>query len=280
MKLPKIRWIGLMAAAFLALTCGTGWNARQLETDNIHLRGSGNVAIIAEQVAEKFMREHPGTVVTVSSTGTMRGLKSLIDATCNVAMASADSDEAEEKRAKDNAVTLVGHVIGHDALAPIVHPGNSVSNLTKEQLRKIFAGEFVNWQQVGGADEAIIVLSHDGASGNYETWKDKVMQEGKIVTPKAQTMASGAMRDYVRQHPGAIGYLGLSYIDSATKTLAVDGITASQDNVKNGKFPIVRDLKLFTTQHTTAPINKFVDYFLAAEQGQIFVKQAGIIPVK
>lgn len=280
MRLPKLKWISFMVLAMLALTYGTGWNAKQLETDNIHLRGSGNLAGIAEQVAEKYMRDHPETVVTVAATGTMRGYKSLLDATCNVAMASADSDAAQQKRAKDNAMNLIGHVVGHDALAPIVHPGNPVANLTMEQLQKIFAGEFVNWRQVGGMDQAIVVLSHDGASGNYETWKEKVMGAGRIVTPKARIMTSGAMRDYIRQNPGAIGYVGLSYVDGSNKVLAVEGVEASPDNVKNGRFPIVRDLKLYTTQHSTAPIKKFIDYFLAADQGQVFVRQAGIIPVK
>ena len=256
-----------------------GWNAKQLETNNIHLRGSGNVAPIAAQAAEMFMQENPDIVVTVSSTGTMRGIKSLIDATCNIGMASADYDEQVAKRAKDNDLTLVEHVIARDALVPIVNPRNSVTGLTVDQLRQLYSGEISNWQQLGGADEPVVILSHDGTSGNYETWKEKVMGEGKIVTPKAKVMVSGPMKTYVQQNPGAIAFLGLSYIDNTIKPLSVNGIEAKAANVKNGSYPIVRDLKLYTTQHSPASITKFIEYMLAPDKGQKFVEQAGVLPV-
>ena len=257
----------------------TGWNAKQLETNNIHLRGSGNVAPIAAQAAEMFMQENPDIVVTVSSTGTLRGIKALIDVTCNVAMASADYGEQEAKRAKDNDVTLVEHIIAHDALVPIVNPRNPVTNLTIEQLRQIYSGEITNWQQVGGADEAVIILSHDDTSGNYETWKEKVMGEGKIVTPKAKVMVSGPMKTYVQQNPGAIAFLGLSYIDNTIRALTVNGIEAKTVNIKDGTYPIIRDLKLYTTQQSPESIKKFVEYMLAPDKGQKFVEQAGVLPV-
>lgn len=279
MRLSKELLLSLAAVLLCNILFISGWNAKQLETENIHLRGSGNVAPIAEKTAEIYMQENPGVVVTVSATGTLRGIKSLIDATCNVAMASADYDEQQAKRAQDNDVTLVEHVIAHDALVPIVNPRNPVSNLTIEQLRQIYSGEITNWQQVGGADEAVIILCHDGTSGNYETWKEKVMGEGKIVTPKAKIMVSDPMKTYVQQNSGAIAFLGLSYIDNTIRPLAVNGIEAKAVNIKNGTYPIIRDLKLYTTQQSPESIKKFVEYMLAPDKGQKFVEQAGVLPV-
>ncbi|HWR40552.1 MAG TPA: phosphate ABC transporter substrate-binding protein [Patescibacteria group bacterium] len=280
MRRSKFTIIALFTLLSLTLTFSTGWNAKRLETDTIQLRGSGNLAPIAQKVAENFMQENPGSVVTVLSTGTMRGYKSLIDATSNVGMASAHCDESLKKRAQDNEMTIKEQVVALDALVPVVHPGNTVSNLTLEQLRKLFSGEITNWSQVGGADEPVIIVSHDGTSGNYETWKEKVIGEGKIVTPKAKIMASDAMRDYIQQTPGAIGYLGLSYHNSSLKFLSVDGIKAQPATIQNNTYPIIRTLSLCTTQHTTATINKFIEYFLAADKGQTLVRQAGVIPVK
>ncbi len=280
MRLSKAFIITLSAVLLFNILFITGWNAKQLETNNIHLRGSGNVAPIAEKTAEMYMKENPDIVVTIASTGTMRGIKSLIDATCNVAMASADYDEQQAKRAKDNDVTLVEHIIAHDALVPVVNPRNSVTNLTIEQLRQIYSGEITNWQQVGGADEAIIVLCHDGTSGNYETWKEKVMGEGKIITPKAKIMVSDLMKAQVQQNSGVIAFLGMSYIDNTIKPVAVNAIEAKAANIKNGTYPIIRDLKLYTTQHSPESIKKFVEYMLAPDKGQKFVEQAGVLPAR
>ena len=276
----KITLITLFTLFSLTLTFGTGWNAKRLETDNIHLRGSGNLAPIAQKVAENFMQENPGIVVTVISTGTMRGYKSLIDATSNVGMASAHSDEQLKKRALDNEITIKEQVVALDALVPVVHPGNTISNLTLEQLRKLFSGEITNWNQLGGANEPVIIVSHDGTSGNHETWKEKVIGEGKIVTPRAKIMASDAMRDYIQQTPGAIGYLSLSYQNSPLKFLSVDGVQAQPASIQNNTYPITRALSLCTTQHTSASIHKFIEYFLTSDKGQALVRQAGVIPVK
>ena len=280
MRLSKLLLSGLLAVALLAIMAGTGWNAKKLDTDNIHLRGSGNIAPIAQKIAEIYMQENPGTVVTVTASGTMRGYKALLDATCNIAMTSADWDEKNEKKAKDNEMNLTAHVIAKDALVPIVNSRNSVKSLSLEDLRKIFSGEITNWQQLGGENEPVLLASHDGTSGNYETWKEKVMGTGKIVTPKAKIMASDEMKAYVQQNPGAIGYLGMSYLDNAIKPLAVEGIIASKDSVKNGSYPVVRDLKLYTTQYAPESVAKFIAYFENAEKGQKFVEQAGLLPVQ
>jgi len=273
------RFFGLILVCFLVLTYGTGWSSKQLQTESVHVRGSGTVAPIAQQVAEMYMQENPGSIVSVTSVGTMRGIKSLIDATCNVAMASADGNDELTKRAKDNDITMTKHVIAYDALVPIVNPSNGISNLTMDELRKIFSGEIVNWQQLGGANQPIIIASYNGSSGNYETWKDKIMKEGKVITSTAKILSATTMTKFVQQNPGAIGYVGLPYLDNTVKALSVDGVSSEASNVTNHTYPLARELVLYTTKDSTASVNKFVDYFLTTDKGQRFVKQAGVIPV-
>lgn len=280
MYLKYTRFFSLFLMCFLILAYGTGWSAKQLETQSIHMRGSGTIAPIAQQVAEMYMHENPGTTVTVTSIGTMRGIKSLIDATCNVAMASADSDETLKKHAKENDVVMTKHVIAYDALVPIVHPSNGVNNLTVEDLRKLFSGEIVNWQQLGGANLPVIIASYNGSSGNYETWKEEIMKEGKVITATAKILTATTMTKFVQQNPGAIGYVGLPYLDNTVKGLTVEGVGFEATNITNHKYPITRELVLYTTKDSTESVNKFVEYFLRTDKGQQFVKQAGAIPIK
>lgn len=278
MCFKNIRFACLLLVCVLTLAYGTGWSSKQLETQSIHLRGSGTVAPIVQQVAEMYMQENPGATVTVTSIGTLRGIKSLIDATCNVAMASADSSSELTKRAKDNDITLTKHVIAYDALVPIVHPSNGVTNLTIDELRKLFSGEIVNWQQLGGANQPVIIASYNGSSGNYETWKADVMKEGKVITSTAKILAGNTMTKFIQQTPGAIGYVGLPYLDNTVKAVNVEGVSAELGNITNHKYPITRELALYTTKDSTASVDKFVEYVLAADKGQQFVKKAGVIP--
>lgn len=279
MRFKDMRLVCLVLMSLLVLTYGTGWSSRQLETNNVHLRGSSNVAGIAQQVAEVYMHENPDIAVTVTSIGTMRGIKSLIDATCNVAMASAESSDEQVKHAKDNDVSMTKHVIAHDALIPIVNPSNSIGNLSIEELRKVFSGEINNWEQLGAANQPISIVSYDGTSGNYETWKDVVMKEGKVVTPTAKIMSANDMKKFVQQNPGAIGYVGLPSLDNTIKTLAVEGVKADENSIKSNTYPICRELVLYTTKDSRESVNNFVKYF-STDKAQEFIKKAGVIPVK
>ncbi len=279
MRLKLAQTTCVLLAVPLIMTLSTGWSAKQLQTDSIHLRGSGNVAAFTQYVAERYMQDNPSSTVTVENVGTMRGIKSLINATSNIAMASSDSDPEQEKHAKDNNIMLVKHVIAHDALIPAIHQGNGITNLTIEQLRKIFSGEITNWQQLGGPNLPVVVTSYDGSTGNYETWKDKVMGEGKVVSPAAKIMTADNMKTFISQTPGAIGYLALANLDNTVKTLNVEGVRADMGTIKSNTYPITRDLVLYTAKDATGPVNKFIEYFLS-DKGQQFVREAGVLPVK
>jgi phosphate transport system substrate-binding protein len=279
MRLKKI-WVGcLLIISVIVLTFSAGWSATRLETENIQIRCSNNLTVIAQQVAESYMRENPGVIVSVSSMGSMRGVKSLINATCNIAMASSDLDDDLKRISTDDNVTVTKHVIAHDALVPIVNNRNTVTNLTVEQLRELFSGEIKNWQQVGGPNEPVIIVSEDGNSGDYATWQEKVMHEGKVVTPQAHFVAtSGAMKEQIAQTPGAIGYVSLAHLDNSTKALTVEGISAKPDTIKSKKYPLMRELIVYTTQNPIASVTKFLDYSLG-EEGQQLITQAGVIPM-
>ena len=59
-----------------------------------------------------------------------------------------------------------------------MNTANGVTDITKDQLGKIYRGEITNWKDVGGADAAIVLLGRDSSSGTYAFVKDEVV--GKL----------------------------------------------------------------------------------------------------
>ena len=176
-------------------------------------------------------------------------------------------------------------IIAYDALAIVVHPENKVSNLSREQLEGIFTGKITNWKEVGGADLKIIPYSRETSSGTYEFFKESVLKNKNYKSGIMSMPATGAIVQSVSQTKGAIGYIGLAYINKNVKALHISydkgkTFTApSVENAKNKTYPIVRPLFYYYIAKAEKAVRPFIDYVLSAE-GQKTVGEIGFITVK
>lgn len=128
--------------------------------------------------------------------------------------------------------------IGQDGIAVIVNPDNSVSSLTTEQVRRIYLGHITNWQDVGGLDVDMIVLSREDGSGTRAEFERLLMGE-RLTTQSAQVApSSAAMMTSAAEISGAIGYVSMSYLDDSVYTLSIDGVLPTPDTVYDNLYPL------------------------------------------
>jgi phosphate transport system substrate-binding protein len=173
----------------------------------------------------------------------------------------------------------VEHKIAIDALTPIVHPSNTAANLSVEQLSLIYQGKIRNWNEVGGGNLQIVVISRDTSSGTYESWQEKVLHNQKV-SPRAQLQASsGAVVQAVSKNRFAIGYVGIGYLNNSVRAVTVNGIVANEANALKGTYPIARPLYYYTDGQ---PKGAAADYirFVAGPEGQKIVKKEGFVPIR
>ena len=246
---------------------------------DLSMNGSTTVLPIAQAAAEKFMESHGEVTISVSGGGSSNGIKALIDGTTDIANASRFIKEKEVEAAVAGGAYPVPFGVALDALLPVVHPSNGVTDLTTEQLRKIYTGEITNWKEVGGADQPIAVVGRDTSSGTFETWDEKIMTKEKV-TPKAMVVASnGAMVQTVAQNRLAIGYIGIGYLNDSVKALAVDGVTGNAETARSGLFPVSRYLYMFTRGWPEGDALNFINFVLS-DAGQEIVASTGYVPVR
>jgi phosphate transport system substrate-binding protein len=208
----------------------------------------------------------------------VRGIRGVVHGTLQLAMASADLSAEERKQAAKRGIELAAHVLGHDAIVPIVHPANPVHGLTVEELRGIFSGEFANWKEVGGPDLAITVLSDDPQSGTAEAWHTLVLHS-ETLTPKAVILDAGPLRRKVAELPGAIGYVAHTFLDPGVKGLAVEGVAVGSQAIRDGRYPLRRAFSLVSTASPPATAQEFIDYMRHPAKGQAILAAAGNIPL-
>ena len=249
------------------------------------IKGSDTVLPIAQQTAERFMTLNPNARVTVTGGGSGVGISALLDETTDIAMASRGIKFSEKMKAKAAGEELEEIPVAYDALAVVVHPSNPVKQLTRRQLEDIFRGKITNWKQVGGDDRKIVVYSRETSSGTYEFFKESVLKNKNYMNGILSMPATGAIIQSVSQTKGAIGYVGLAYLNKEVKPIHVSYdagksyVEPSLENARNKTYPVVRPLFYYYETKNASKVRPFIDYVMSAE-AQATVKKVGYIPVK
>jgi len=168
---------------------------------NIVIKGSTTVLPIAQKVAEAYMKQNPDIKISISGGGSGNGIKALIDGSTDIGDSSRFIKDKEVKLAVEKGRYPVPFAVAYDCIVPVVHPSNSVVNLTMAQLKAIYKGEVKNWKDVGGPDRPIVVISRDTSSGTYEVWEGKIMHKERVFPGALLQASNGAVAQAVYQKP-------------------------------------------------------------------------------
>jgi phosphate transport system substrate-binding protein len=246
----------------------------------IQIEGSTTVGPIAEAFAEAFMKMHPNVSITVKMTGSGDGAAALVDSRCQVATMSRFMKPAEFQKAVEKNVLPCVHTLAMDGVCVIVHPSNPIKAITLGQLRDIYSGKTANWKDLGGPDMPIVVISRDTSSGTYEVFNEKVMGKEKMFEKVEYVNATPQAHARVKTTPGAIGYVGLGFLDESVKGLPVNGVMPNRKTIATGVYPISRPLFLFTNgfPELGTMLHAFVTLHLS-EKGQQIIESKGFIPL-
>jgi phosphate transport system substrate-binding protein len=162
--------------------------------------------------------------------------------------------------------------IGQDGIAVIVHPSNLLQNLTLPQLRGIYLGHFSNWNEVGGADETITVISREDGSGTRAEFERLVMGTRQTTLSAQIAPSSSAMVESIADLPGAIGYVSLSYVEDRIGTLTIDDIAPTLENVFNNIYPLRTTLYVMGLAEPEGDYLQFISW-IQSQVGQTVVAQ-------
>ena len=253
--------------------------AGQVYAEKVVLEGSTTVLPIAQKAAEVFMKNNPDADLSVRGGGSGVGIASIVDGTCDIADSSRAIKPDELAKAAKRGRDLKAHVIAMDGITHIVHPSNTVANLTREQIKEIYTTRAANWNKYGGPDLKIVVISRDSASGTFEAFSEMVLNKKKVRPDAIMQASNQAIASIVARTPGAIGYVGLGYVSASVKAVSVDGIESSKDTVLRNKYPITRPLFMYTNGKPAGTLKKFID-FVKSPEGQKIVGEEGFVGLK
>ncbi len=236
----------------------------------IQIAGSTSVQPVSEELAKAFMEKNNKVRINVAGGGSGAGIRAAQTGTADIGTSSREL-KAEEK-------TVQEFVIALDGIAVIVHKDSIIADLKKEDIRKIFAGEITDWEDVGGETGPIRIFTREEGSGTRGAFEELVLGEQKISNKANVQNSTGAVRTAVAQDKNAIGYVSLGALNGDVKVVKVDGVEATVANIKNKTYQISRPFIYMTREEPEGAVKAFIDWVLSAE-GQAIVEKNGFISV-
>lgn len=240
----------------------------------VTLAGSTSMEKLANAVAESFMEKYPNVTVTAEFTGSSAGIESLLAGSADIGDASrALKDSEKEAGAVENIVAI-------DGIAVVTDTDNAVADLTKDQLISIYTGQTTNWSELGGADEAIVVVGREAGSGTRGAFEE-LLDIADQCTYANELDSTGAVMAKVASTPGAIGYVSLDVVDDTVKAFSLEGVEATADNIKAGNYFLSRPFVMATKGEISEQnelVQTLFDY-LSSDEGKSVIAGVGLITV-
>lgn len=292
-KKNGLLWLGILGLIAMVVISGcteqkketppvvnpSGGGGTQELSGKLTITGSTTVLPLAQQEATAFMDKHTKVNIEISGGGSSVGVQAAGKKTADIGMSSREIKDSEKKDYPD----IVQYTVAKDGIAMIVHPENTVSSLTEDQIKKIYNGTYTNWKELGGKDQGIVVVSRDTASGTRQYFLEYIMKNGNFTKTALEKNSNGAVQQTIAQTPGAIGYVGLGFIDKTVKAIKIDKngvlIEPSVKTVLDGTYPVSRDLYMLTNGQASGLAKEYLDYIKSSE-GQKIVEKEGFVPLQ
>ena len=238
----------------------------------ISLAGSTSMEKLCVAMSESFMEKYPGITVTVEYTGSGAGLESLASGSVDIGDASRSLKDEEK------AAGSVENIVAIDGIAVIEDKDNGVTNVSAEDLAKIYKGEVKNWSELGGKDEAIVVIGREAGSGTRDAFEE-LLDIADSCAYAQELDSTGAVLAKVASTPGAIGYVSLDVVDDTVTAVSIDGTEPTEEQILAGNYLLSRPFVMATKGEISEQndlVKTWFDY-IASEDGKNVIKQVGLI---
>ena len=241
-------------------------------TGTVTMAGSTSMEKLANSLKEAFGAKYPGISVTAEFTGSSAGIESLEAGSVDIGNSSRELSDDEKSQG------IVENVVAIDGIAVITDTANDVTKISSDDLAKVYTGEITNWKELGGQDEAIVVVGREAASGTRGAFEELLDIKDKCKYAN-ELDSTGAVLAKVASTPGSIGYISLDVLDDSVSALAIDDGEATEDNIVAGKYKLSRPFVMATKgeiSEQSEAVQTFFDY-IQSDEGQEVIKKAGLI---
>lgn len=249
-------------------------NAYMEKDGSVSMAGSTSMEKLANAAAESFMEQYPNISVTAEFTGSGAGIEAVLAGSADIGNSSRKLTEAEKQAG------AVENIVAIDGIAVVTNPVNTVTELSREQLSDIYAGRIRNWKELGGEDQAVVVIGREAGSGTRSAFEE-LLQLKDSCQYANELDSTGAVMAKVAATAGAIGYVSLDVVNDTVTAVKLDGVEATEANIKAGSYFLSRPFVMATKGEIEAQSKAVQTFFawLSSEEGREVIKAVGLVTV-
>ncbi|MFC6012846.1 PstS family phosphate ABC transporter substrate-binding protein [Nocardia lasii] len=253
---------------------------------SLTLVGSTAMEPMIRTAARNYAKTCTAAEFTFDFSGTSDGLVDLAEAGPTPAMlAISDGSKGQ------GYTTLVEYPVALSSFAIVTHPDLGLPNLTTPQIRDLYRGRVVNWNQLGGPDQPVVLVDREAGSGTRSALEARLLEGDRKVFPfipcagrasggpQCEVKSTAGVGAYVAATPGAVGYMETSAAGGEVTVVSLDGISASVDTLRSRTYPLTV-VEYATTNGEVAGDSlaaQFVDYLMHGA-GRAAIREFGNIP--
>jgi len=212
------------------------------QTAMTKISASWAVLPLLDELESAYHEQHPNAVFQITAAESNMAHQSLLNNQVDMAFVF---DQAAGPVYTGTIITKFAvrpPVIAYDALVVAASVNATVDGLTMAQLRDIYSGRVLTWDQVGGDNSRAEFVSRESGSASRELFDQVVMQGDAISTAAVVLPSDQAVKDYIISNPGVIGYFSMSYVDARVKIISLDSLLPDIETVKSGAYPLIRPI--------------------------------------
>lgn len=261
----------LILAPLLLLVAGTGY------ADTVTIAGSGGMIPLFTLLADAYMKKHPRDTILVSKTSITQsgGVLAARNGAVDIGMSARPVAPHEMDE------SVVTYHIADVAATVAVHRNVRVKNLTSQQLCAIYAGKITNWQELGGHNAPIIVLTRPESDSTKMALRDgidcfKGMQEKATAL---KMFKSNVMLTALQRTPDTIGIIDAIALEQAGGTaypVRLDNSSPTAEEVAAGRWPVIKRYTLVMRKNHKPGVDRFMRFIRSREGAALIAKHKGV----
>jgi phosphate transport system substrate-binding protein len=246
----------------------------------LHIGGSDSMQLLAHDLADAYHQSHPYSTIEIRGGNSTSALAEFALGSLDIALVSRNprSDELKQPPARVAE-------IARDGIVVVVHPSNPLTNVSRDQLAKIFSGEVLNWSDLGvqassGSDGPIQVISREDGSGTRSVFEQNIMTGRRVTLTALVQPSSHDVLKFVESNPDAIGYAAFNLWrgNSTARVLSIDNVSPSLASIQSSAYPIMQTYYFVLPIKANPDVTDFVDFVLSPSGRNVISSRAAAPP--
>lgn len=284
-----------MAGVILLIGCKS-YEDQKKELPDTKERGTMQISVdesfkpVIDEHIKVYESHYPETKIIVHYKPEAECLNDLFSDSIRMIVATREYNPAERKFLVDSMkVSPEKMVIAKDAVAVIVNPMSKDSLFTMNEIKDLLTGRIKK--------NLIPVFDGINATSTVRYIVDSVLRGDSLTSKALAAKSSEGVIDYVSKNPGAVGFIGVSWIGNRQDSMQISFlkkvkiahlessnipdsyILPVQANIYLNRYPMVRDLVYILKENHKGLGHGFAS-FMSGEIGQLIFKRAYLLPVK